>query len=195
MSGSKREEGWPECEGKTDQALAIEAPGMSAASHPPLSEQFRKSLLYYSGFIRGIPVKKAKGRTRGKTLDYLDLWGIRRRRNERALSEKPRQGQKACGRLDLPRGREDDLTIRSRAARWAKSASRLGKRTLLRDSARRDEHVDDYQRTAAWLLALYIAAGRGGGSARSSRARPRTTSSRNTFRAAPMCSRRAPRCG
>ena len=50
--------------------------------------------------------------------------------------------------------------------------------------------------TAPWLMALYIAtADEQGARARRSRARPRTTSSRNIWRAAPMCSRPTPRCG
>jgi (2R)-ethylmalonyl-CoA mutase len=50
--------------------------------------------------------------------------------------------------------------------------------------------------TAPWLLALYIAvADEQGRRARSSRARPRTTSSRNTSRAEPKSSRRRRRCG
>ena len=51
--------------------------------------------------------------------------------------------------------------------------------------------------TAAWLLALYIVAAEEQGVDRSSssRARPRTTSSRSSSRAAPTPSRRRPRCG
>ena len=51
--------------------------------------------------------------------------------------------------------------------------------------------------TAAWLLALYVAAAdeQGAPIAPSSRARSRTTSSRNISRAAPTCSRPSRRCG
>jgi (2R)-ethylmalonyl-CoA mutase len=51
--------------------------------------------------------------------------------------------------------------------------------------------------TAAWLLALYIAVAdeQGVPRAKTAPAPPRTTSSRNTSRAAPMCSRRRRRCG
>ena len=50
--------------------------------------------------------------------------------------------------------------------------------------------------TAAWLLALYIVVAEEQGVARSScRARPRTTSSRSSSRAAPTPSRRRRRCG
>ena len=51
--------------------------------------------------------------------------------------------------------------------------------------------------TAAWLLALYIVAAEENGdrARRRSRARPRTTSSRSTSRAAPTRSRPGRRCG
>ena len=51
--------------------------------------------------------------------------------------------------------------------------------------------------TAAWLLALYVAVAEENGIERASahRARPRTTSSRSTCRAAPTRSRPSPRCG
>ena len=51
--------------------------------------------------------------------------------------------------------------------------------------------------TAAWLLALYVALAdeQGVAARRRCRARRRTTSSRNIFRAAPTCSRRRRRCG
>ena len=51
--------------------------------------------------------------------------------------------------------------------------------------------------TAAWLLGLYVDGRRGERRLRaiSSRARPRTTSSRSTSRAAPTPSRPSPRCG
>ncbi len=50
--------------------------------------------------------------------------------------------------------------------------------------------------TAAWLMALYVAVAEEQGAPRAPRCRapPRTTSSRNTWRAAPMCFRRRPRC-
>ncbi len=51
--------------------------------------------------------------------------------------------------------------------------------------------------TAAWLLALYVAAARAAGrrSGAAARARPRTTSSRSICRAARTSSRRSRRCG
>ena len=50
--------------------------------------------------------------------------------------------------------------------------------------------------TAAWLLALYVALADEQGVARKvCKARRRTTSSRNIFRAAPTCFRRRRRCG
>ena len=50
--------------------------------------------------------------------------------------------------------------------------------------------------TAAWLLALYVAVAEENGTPRTrSRARPRTTSSRSTCRAAPTPSLPRPRCG
>ncbi len=50
--------------------------------------------------------------------------------------------------------------------------------------------------TAAWLLALYIVTAEQEGSPRtSSRGRPRTTSSRSSWRAGPTSSRPRPRCG
>jgi ethylmalonyl-CoA mutase len=50
--------------------------------------------------------------------------------------------------------------------------------------------------TAPWLLALYIAvAEEQGADVASCKARCRTTSSRNTCRAAPISARRSPACG
>ena len=51
--------------------------------------------------------------------------------------------------------------------------------------------------TAAWLLGLYVTVAEENGrrALASSPARPRTTSSRSTSRAAPTRSRRSPRCG
>ena len=86
---------------------------------------------------------------------------------------------------------------RAKSARSAfRCASRRHAGPLRGDPARHHEHVDDDQRDGALAAgALRRRPDDQGRRAPPSRARLRTTSSRSTSRAAPMCSRPRPPCG
>ena len=86
---------------------------------------------------------------------------------------------------------------RGRQGRGAGQPSRRHAGASARHPARQDEHVDDDQCDGGLAaFALYRVCRRAGrGPQARSPARCRTTSSRNIYRAAPMCSRRSPRCG
>ena len=85
---------------------------------------------------------------------------------------------------------------RSRQGRRAGLPSRRHARAVRRHPARHHEHLDDHQRHRGVADgALYRGGRRAGRAAPRSQAPPRTTSSRNICRAAPMCFRRRRRCG
>ena len=104
--------------------------------------------------------------------------------------------------FDLPTqtGYDPDHELaRGEVGKVGVSIAHLGDmRTLFQDiPLAADEHLDDDQRHGAVAAGALPGGGRGAGRAvrRASRARPRTTSSRNTCRAAPTCSRPRRPCG
>ena len=137
---------------------------------------------------------------------------LQRRGEQRALPAQPRQGaDRSVGRLRP--AHPDRLRPRPRrwpAARSARSACRSRTSATCgalfdEHPARPDEHLHDDQRHRDVAARDVRGGGRGAGARRraSTRprrcthwpARPRTTSSRSTCRAAPTCSRPSPRCG
>ena len=137
----------------------------------------------------------------------LDLPHLRRpfdgARVQQALSPEPRQGtDRALHRLrpadpDRLRQRSHPGARRGRQGRRRDLPHRRHAGPVRGHSARLDEHLDDHQRHRALADGpLYRGRRRAGRAAQGSfRARPRTTSSRNIWRAAPTSSRPTPRSG
>ena len=125
------------------------------------------------------------------------------RRLERAVPHQPARGQTGLSvAFDLPTqtGYDSDHPLASgEVGKVGVPVCHLGDMRALFDGIPLGEMNTSMtiNATAPWLLALYIAAAeeQGANRAQLSRARRRTTSSRNTSAAAPTFSRRRLRCG